>query len=315
MSAKSSIEWTATVNADGSITPGATWNPIRGCTKCSPGCKNCYASTFAERWRGVPSHPYEQGFDLKLVPHKLEEPLRWKKPRKIFVNSMSDLFQDGVPFDYVDKVFAVMALCPQHIFQVLTKRAARMLEYFDDLGYRQEIIGIEAEMISGKDRFLRSAEAQAITGCADDILPRWTLPLPNVWLGVSVENQKYADERIPDLLKTPAAKRFASYEPALGPVDFDAGGWLERWTGKNSKLPEPFRSSLASLSDIHGLDWIIAGSESGPGARPAKSEWFRQVRDVCQASDTAFFLKQFAINGRKQPLPELDGRQWMEFPK
>jgi protein gp37 len=283
---KSSIEWTATINADGTVTPGMTWNPVRGCTKVSPGCAKCYAETFAERWRGVAGHPYEQGFDLRLVPEKLAEPLTWKKPRKIFVNSMSDLFQEGVPFEYVDKVFAVMALCPQHVFQVLTKRPERMQEYFSGSGHRQELIGIEAECISGIDRFIHGTDET--TGCGDDIFPRWTLPLPNVHLGVSVENQKYANERIPFLLQTPAAVRFISYEPALSAVNFGS---------------------------MNRIDWIIAGSESGHGARPAELDWYRSVRDQCQATNTAFFFKQHTIGKKTVSLPELDGKQWMEFPR
>jgi protein gp37 len=171
------IEWT-----------DATWNPVRGCTKVSPGCKNCYAETFAERWRGVPGHAYEQGFDLRLVPEKLDEPLRWKKPRRIFVNSMSDLFQEGVPDDLHRDVFAVMALAPQHTFQVLTKRADRMRDY--------------------------CRSAIRVRPAGDRASVAW--PLPNVWLGVSVENQHFADERIPLLLQTPAAVRFISAEPLLG---------------------------------------------------------------------------------------------------
>src|SRR6187455_761790 len=140
MSDKTAIEWTATVNSDGSVTPGATWNPVRGCRKVSPGCAHCYAETFAERFRGVPCHPYEQGFDLRLVPEKLTEPLRWKKPKRVFVNSMSDLFQDGVSDAYVDQVFAVMALSPEHTFQVLTKRADRMQTYLSAPGRHEAIV-------------------------------------------------------------------------------------------------------------------------------------------------------------------------------
>lgn len=135
MSDRSAIQWT-----------DATWNPVRGCTKVSPGCAHCYAETFAERFRGVKGHPYEQGFDLRLVPDKLDEPLRWKKPRRIFVNSMSDLFQDGVPDSFIDQVFAVMALARQHTFQVLTKRADRMRAYFDKLEFEPERVADAADL-------------------------------------------------------------------------------------------------------------------------------------------------------------------------
>lgn len=167
MSEKSSIEWT-----------DATWNPLRGCTKVSPGCKHCYAEVFAERFRGVPGHPYEQGFDLRLVPEKLEQPLRWKTPRRIFVNSMSDLFQPGVPPDYIAKVAAVMIRAPWHTFQVLTKRADRMAD------------------------LLNSSLAFA----ADQ---------PHIWWGTSVENRKHGVPRIAQLQRAKARVRFLSVEPLL----------------------------------------------------------------------------------------------------
>jgi len=231
MSDQSSIEWT-----------DSTWNPVRGCTKISPGCKNCYAETFTERWRGVPGHPYEQGFDLRLVPEKLDEPLRWQKPRRIFVNSMSDLFQDGVDSEFITKVFSVMAAADWHTYQVLTKRPLRMFRYIE----------------SHKATLSKMAEV-------------W--PIPNIWLGVSVENQEYANSRIPTLLKTPAAKRFVSYEPALGPVDFRP--WLTV-TRQRDRM----------------LDWIIAGGESGPGARPFDIRWARYAIQQCKAAGVPCFVKQ-----------------------
>jgi protein gp37 len=190
MSESSSIEWT-----------DATWNPVRGCVKVSPGCAHCYAETFAERWRGVKGHPYEQGFDLRLVPEKLAEPLSWKKPRRVFVNSMSDLFQDGVPDAFIDRVFAVMALTPEHTYQLLTKRAERMRDYMRDPARHH---GVAA---------LLPANGRAY--------PRWPneWPLANVWLGVSAENQPALDARLPLLLQTPAAQWFLSCEPLLGGLD------------------------------------------------------------------------------------------------
>lgn len=181
MSDGSSIEWT-----------DATWNPVRGCTKVSPGCKHCYAETFAERWRGIAGHPYEHGFDLRLVPDKLDEPLRWSRPRRVFVNSMSDLFQEGIPFAFVERVFAVMARATWHTFQVLTKRADRMLE-------------------------------------AVEKLPRSLASRPNVWLGVSAEDRAYGLPRLDFLRAVPAAVRFVSFEPLLedlGALDLRGLHWV-----------------------------------------------------------------------------------------
>lgn len=181
MADSSSIEWT-----------DATWNPVRGCTKVSPGCKHCYAETFAERWRGVPGHPYEQGFDLRLVPDKLLEPLRWRRPRAVFVNSMSDLFHEQVPERFVRQVFEVMALADWHIYQVLTKRADRMREIVSRL-------------------------------------PEGLRPGRHVWLGVSVENRRHGLPRIEPLRRTPAPVRFLSVEPLLedvGDLELDGIRWV-----------------------------------------------------------------------------------------
>jgi protein gp37 len=181
MADKSSIEWT-----------DATWNPLRGCTKISPGCKHCYAEVFAERFRGVPNHPYEQGFDLRLVPEKLEEPLRWKTPKRIFVNSMSDLFQPGVPADYIARVAEVMIRAPWHTFQVLTKRASRMAD------------------------LINSSLAFAATE-------------PHIWWGVSVENRKHGIPRIAELQRAKAKVRFLSVEPLLenlGKINLSGIHWV-----------------------------------------------------------------------------------------
>jgi protein gp37 len=194
MSDKTGIEWT-----------DATWNPVTGCTEVSPGCDHCYAKTFAERWRGVPGHHFEQGFDVVLRPERLDQPLRWSRPRRIFVNSMSDLFHDAVPDAFIAHVWAVMAAAEQHTFQVLTKRHGRMrsllrtVDFWRTVSYRLEDMGLDG---------------------VDSIDPP-----SNVWLGVSVENQQWADIRIPALLDTPAAVRFLSCEPLLGPVDLDTQPW------------------------------------------------------------------------------------------
>ncbi len=251
MSTKSSIEWT-----------DATWNPVRGCTKISPGCKHCYAETFAERWRGVPGHPYEQGFDLRLVPEKLKEPLNWKKSRRVFVNSMSDLFQDGVPFEYVDKVFAVMAIASKHTFQVLTKRPERMLEYCSDTRLYQRIHE------RCKDLLGYYHPSRPAINSSD-------LPLPNVWLGVSAENQEYWDERLDFLGRTPAAVRFVSYEPALGPI------------AVGNAFDDPPEGSAYGK-----IGWVIVGGESGPGARSFDIQWARSMVQQCKAAGVACFVKQ-----------------------
>jgi len=245
MSDHSAIEWT-----------DATWNPVTGCTKVSPGCDHCYAERFAERFRGVKDHPFEQGFDMKLWPARLELPLSWKEPRRIFVNSMSDLFHPFVPDCFIEKVFETMLKADRHTFQVLTKRPARMLTWT-------------------QERF--------------SALPR------HIWLGTSVESDTYKG-RIRQLQQTPAAVRFLSLEPLIGPVDL----------------------SDSLLKDIH---WAIVGGESGFGARPMKSEWVRDIRKQCLSNDVAFFFKQWGAHtpdgrrvGKKAAGRDLDGRTWSEMP-
>lgn len=262
MGDKSKIEWT-----------DATWNPVTGCTKISPGCKHCYAEVFAERWRGIPGHPYEQGFDLKLHPDRLEQPLRWKKPRTIFVNSMSDLFHEDIPVEFLWDIFAVMALSHSHTFQVLTKRPFRMLAFCDG-EIHSAMINCSAQRIYDK----RTSEDP----------PRWLavrLPLPNVWLGTSVENQDYV-RRIDSLRETPAAIRFLSLEPLLGPLHMD----------------------------LEGIDWVIVGGESGAGARPMNAEWVRDIRDQCLTAGVPFFFKQWGGVQKKKAGRILDGRTWDEMP-
>jgi len=239
MSLNSHIEWT-----------DATWNPVRGCTKISPGCKHCYAETFAERFRGVPGHPYEQGFDLRLVPEKLYEPLRWSGPRNVFVNSMSDLFHEDVPDEYIAAVAEVMEIADWHTFQVLTKRADRM-----------------REMLSGKLRFAAG--------------------LANVWWGVSVEDRRHGLPRIGELRAAPARTRFLSVEPLL--------------------------EDLGQL-DLDGIHWVIAGGESGPGARPLDPDWVRAIRDRCVAASVPFLFKQWGGARKSLAGRVLDGRTWDETP-
>lgn len=228
MSSTTAIEWT---RSDAGLR-GATWNPVTGCTKVSPGCAHCYAETFAERWRGIPGHHYEQGFDLQLWPERLSLPLTWRRPRRIFVNSMSDLFHEKVPREFVEHVFRVMVEAGWHTFQVLTKRAERLVE----------------------------------------LAPRLPWP-PNVWMGVTIENRRYVG-RADALRQVPAAVRFISAEPLLGP--------------------------LADLS-LSGIDWLIVGGESGPGARPMHPDWARELRDRSLAQGVAFFFKQW---GAWTPAPD-----------
>ena len=218
MADDSQIEWT-----------DATWNPVRGCDKVSPGCKHCYAETFAERFRGVARHPYEQGFDLRLVPEKLEEPLRWRKPRRIFVNSMSDLFHEGVPDEYVLQCLDVMRRAGWsrgHTFQALTKRAERMRAICSRLRWDGSTLRLAGPGATGT--------------------PALTL-MPFVWLGVSVEDRKYGLPRIDELRATPAALRFLSIEPLLenlGEIDLTGIGWV----------------IIGGESGIHARPWVVSRS-------------------------------------------------------
>lgn len=324
MGDKSKIEWTE-----------ATWNPIAGCSKVSAGCQNCYAMRHAHRIAGSGNPAYKGTTkavkgkgpqwtgQVNFLEERLSQPLRWKRPRLIFVNSMSDLFHPDVPFSFVDKVFAVMAIAKQHTFQILTKRPERMAEYLNSPGIAGVVAGDMLEM----GHFERP----------DDLAAR--LPLPNVWLGTSVENQAAADERIPHLLRTPATVRFLSCEPLLAPVTFRWASWRD-W--------ERARDEGASQNHLGGLrllDWVIVGGESGPGARPMHPDWARSIRDQCQEAGVAFHFKQwgawspgdgprFIPNGttrvrvgppgeggvscyrvgKKAAGRELDGRTWDEMP-
>jgi len=248
MADKTGIEWTE-----------ATWNPVTGCAKVSQGCKHCYAERDWGRLLHLPAYAGRAFTDVATHADRLDQPLRWRRPRRIFVNSMSDLFHADVPEEFIDRVFAVMALANQHTFQVLTKRPDRMLAYLSS-GARAEMVGIEAEAIGGLDRH------------TETLSQRWPFPLPNVWLGVSVENQAAADERIPLLLDTPAAVRWISAEPLLGLVYLAEHG-------------------------LHGgpgqLDWVVAGGESGPKARPMSIRWARDLRNQCAAAGVPFLFKQW----------------------
>jgi len=235
MATNSPIEWT-----------DATWNPVTGCNKISPGCKHCYAERMSKRLLAMGNRNYRNGFELTLQPHMLELPLGWKSPKRIFVNSMSDLFHMEVPLAYIQDVFAVMLRANWHQYQVLTKRADRLLE----LGPR---------------------------------LP-WA---PQIWMGVSVESSEYVS-RIDDLRKTGAFVKFLSLEPLIGP--------------------------LRNLN-LRGIDWVIVGGESGPGARPMDPAWVKDVRDQCLTSGAAFFFKQWGGVQKQRTGRELEGRTWNEMPE
>lgn len=234
MGQKSTIEWT-----------GSTWNPVTGCVKISPGCMHCYAERMAKRLQAMGQPNYARGFDLALHERALDLPLKWKKPQTIFVNSMSDLFLKDVPVAFIKKVFDVMNRAHWHTFQVLTKRADRLLELSPELPWKQ-----------------------------------------NIWMGVTVENADYT-HRIDCLRNTGAYVKFLSIEPLLGPMP---------------------------RLNLEGLDWVIVGGESGPGARPMSSEWVLDIRDQCSKAQVPFFFKQWGGTRKKQAGRLLEGRTWDEMP-
>ncbi len=283
----------------------ATWNPITGCSIASPGCINCYAMRLAgTRLKHTPSRtgltvdskagPVWNG-QVRLNEKWLDQPLRWKRPRRIFVCAHGDLFAENVPDEWIDRVFAVMATAPQHTFQVLTKRAARMRHYLTDRDARQRWRK-DAVEVAGMNMVMDGTIAQA---------RKTTWPLPNVWLGVSAEDQRRADERVPDLLATPAAIRFVSAEPLLGPIYFTS---LPPFLDASRHLG--VRLDALKRCGKYSLDWIIVGGESGPGARPMHSDWVRSIRDQCADAGTAFFFKQW---GAYLPAGQAmaNGGQWL----
>jgi len=235
MSTQSLIEWTET-----------TWNPVSGCTKISAGCLNCYAERMAKRLQAMGQERYRKGFDVTLHPEAVDEPFRWKKPRRVFVNSMSDLFHERIPLEFIAKVFSVMAANSRHTFQILTKRSQRLRELGALLEWRD-----------------------------------------NIWMGVTIENNDYTN-RADDLRSTGAAVKFLSLEPLLSP------------------LPD---------LNLTGIDWVIVGGESGPGAREMREEWVLDIRSKCQETDTAFFFKQWGGVNKKKTGRLLDGRTWDGYPK
>jgi len=289
----------------------ATWNPVRGCTKVSAGCKHCYAERFAERFRGVKGHPFEQGFDVRLVPEALDLPLRWKKPRRVFVNSMSDLFHEDVPDRFILRAFDVMREAQHHTFQVLTKRPARMVDFCQRLRFdagsafepgRERRGGL---WLVGGDE---TGEVVRDVGLDREIRGYgFSMVMRNVWLGVSVEDQAAADERIPHLLATPAAVRFVSCEPLLGPVDL---------TGIGSFLGERLSALEESVGHVERprLGWVIIGGESGPGASPCDLAWIRSLVAQCRAARTPAFVKQLGANVEDRNDAGFDGDTVCSWP-
>jgi protein gp37 len=269
MADHSKIEWT-----------DATWNPMTGCTKVSDGCKHCYAERDWVRLaapRAKPNVYTGRDFtDVRCHPERLAQPLSWRKPRRIFVNSMSDLFHEEVPDQFIAGVFGVMARTPRHIFQILTKRPERMRVLMLKLLPSE---AIAAACIEQPEVFRIPLGADEARRIGLD----W--PLPNVWLGVSCEDQATADERIPLLLQTPAAVRWISAEPLLGSVDIHR--WIEDFTARSIGKVFGFDTSGPCIN------WVIAGGESGPHARPSHPDWFRSLRDQCQAAGVPFFFKQW----------------------
>ncbi|MES5483610.1 phage Gp37/Gp68 family protein [Bradyrhizobium sp. INPA03-11B] len=286
MVSRSPIEWTE-----------QTWNPIVGCSIVSPGCTNCYAMTMAARIDKMTLQSHYAGLTKKVNgkqawtgklalagDYAFHAPLRRRKPTTYFVNSMGDLFHEDCPDEWIDKVFAVMALTPHHTYQVLTKRAKRMRDYFTarSEAKRNSLIAEAAAAIANHDK--RASELHYLAG------HNWSLaewPIPNVWLGVSTERQKEADDRIPELLATPAAVRFVSAEPLLGPVD------LSILHGPDSAPVGHPLVDIGALRLIEGLDWVIVGGESGRGARPMSIQWARELRDQCARAGVSFFFKQW----------------------
>lgn len=273
------IEWT-----------DETWNPTTGCSKISAGCSHCYAERMSKRLAGRFGYPHDDPFRVTLHLERLEDPLHWKKPKKVFVCSMGDLFHESVPFNYIAAVFGVMAANPRHTFQVLTKRPKRMMEWFDC---------VEWSTNRGKPPITKN--------------PSLKWPLPNVWLGVTAENQEAAEARIPWLIRTPAEKRFVSCEPLLGPIDFTHMKYPEipipvdvlRGGVQNYAYP-----GFNSFCNAPTIDQVIVGAETGPGKRPMDLGWARYLHNQCFQSKVPFFFKRDSDGNR-----ELGGRRWEEMPK
>ena len=270
---KTNIEWT-----------GHTWNPLSGCTKVSEGCKNCYAEKMAHRLQAMGAKGYENGFAVTLHYDKLDEPLKRKKPTMYFVCSMGDLFHEDVPFEFIDKVWAVMAAASHHTFQILTKRPDRMEEYLRMQKFSPNHLGIAIARIAGANERIRD----------------FSQPLENVWLGVTAENQEQADKRIPILLDTPAEVRFISIEPMIGAINLaklekdmsDGTRYGYKMNGLTGVGYEYIPDSSHEWKWAK-LDWVIVGGETGANARPMHPDWVRSIQKQCKAANVPFFFKQW----------------------
>ncbi len=301
---------------------GMAWNPITGCTKVSPGCANCYAETMSIRFKNV--HGYGGNYlpnssgraDILFHEDRLQQPFRWKNPRCVFVNSVSDLFHEDVSFEWVDKIMAVIALNPKHLFLVLTKRPERMLEYFQEgdsiLADRcQDVATMATQKFGivwdsrGSNKTLYPPHSWYRDVSNRHPFPGW--PLPNLWLGTSVENQHFADERLPILRQVPAVVRWASIEPLLGPINFDLHFERHDTNGRNI-------TGLAGLwdeSDTTSLDWAVFGGESGAGARPMHPAWLYKGVSAADQAGIPVFFKQW---GQHRPKMEGDTKPAIVVP-
>lgn len=319
------IEWTHVPDGAGGRKKGETWNPQVGCSEISPGCRNCYAAKLAHRGMS-PQHrgltvlrsngPHWNGV-VRPVPHLLEQPLRWRAPRGIFVGSMTDIFHESrVGTEegrrYIAAIFAVMAACPQHTFMLLTKRPDQMREWFAWLSDLSNVTTSGPGTSEGWALANFGTEAGLPTRWTKHPPSAWTWPLPNVWLMTTTEDQRRADERIPDLLACPAVVHGLSVEPILGPVDLNSSIGGTRWIGGQRGCVGQHRGigtkDCPRKSHHHhddtcskGIDWVITGGESGPGARPPHPDWFRALRDQCTEAGVPFLFKQWGAWGDYEP--------------
>lgn len=308
MGDRTGISWTQTINPDGTATPGATWNPVSGCTKLTAECKHCYVERDWHRLTHLPAYAGRSFTNIACHEERLDQPLRWQRPRRIFVCSTADLFHADVPDEFLDRVFGVMSLCPQHTFLVLTKRADRMQRYLAAPG-RRLTIAAAADTFPARHPldWVRAdgLESEARGGDPNENsewLPRW--PLPNVHVGVTAGTQDSANERIGHLMLTPATKRWVSMEPLLEAVDLSCLPWPNGYPRHPDDISDGFHALRHSTLK---LDGVVVGGESGPKARPMHPEWARHLREHCRKAKTPFFFKQHGEWAAIDPL-DWDGK-------